>query len=135
MLAALARILALLAGTLATALLLPGLLLAAALVLLTALAALAALTALLTALLVVLVLARLLAVLRILRVLVHDHTPVSPAGLRMDEAMPRLAEAIEFGPSKIPVGKYITVRTGVAFPTIARPRPIKAGINFGQNRL
>jgi hypothetical protein len=99
MLAALARILALLAGLLATALL-PGLLLAA-LALLTALAALATL---LTALFVVLVLARLLAVLRILRVLVHDHTPVCPAGLRMDEAMPRLGEAIEFGPSKIPAG-------------------------------
>ena len=61
MLAALARILALLAGTLTTALLLPGLLLAA----LVLLAALAALAALLTAMLVVLVLARLLAVLRI----------------------------------------------------------------------
>jgi hypothetical protein len=131
MLAALARILALLAGTLAalaSALLLPRLLLAA-LVLLTALAALATL---LTALLVVLVLARLLAVLRILRILVHDHTPVCPAGLRMDEAMPRLGEAIEFGPSKIPAGYRITACTAVAFPTIGRSRPIKAGINFGQ---
>ena len=53
----------------------------------------------------------------------------------MDEAMPRLGEAIEFGPSKIPVGEWITVRTGVAFPTIAPPTPIKAGINFGQTGL